>query len=252
MTFLLRWAGVDSPKCLTGRERTSGPGPASRPAHSVAAKIRPATGATAHPEGAGHERGEACNGRFGSDAALAAFYSRGVSADEHTPDAVDRDGLSELPSLGGGRRRDSAALIRIMVGVVAVVLLVGSVTNLVPAVRAGLHHGVRGSWVVTGLSCVRKACTWTGKFVLPSGHVQLARAQYDGAVPAGIHAGSRIPALYSGGSALVYPTTGSDQWISLVVAIVVALLGLYWAGHRWVAAYLRSRRAASAGASPAG
>jgi hypothetical protein len=119
-------------------------------------------------------------------------------------------------------------------------------------VRAGLHHGIRGSWVATGLRCVRKACTWSGKFVLPSGHVQLARAQYDGALPAGAHVGLRIPALYPGGSGLVYPTTGSDQWISLLVAIVVALLGLYWASHRWIEAYLRDRKGASAGLTASG
>jgi hypothetical protein len=139
------------------------------------------------------------------------------------------------------------ALIRIMIGVVALILLVGSVTHLGPAVRAAMHHGIRGSWVATSLSCAKKACAWSGKFVLRSGHVELAKVQYDGAVPAHIHAGTSIPAIYSGGSGLVYPTSGSDQWISLVVAIVVALLGLYWASHRWIAAYLRGRRAESAG-----
>lgn len=179
-----------------------------------------------------------------------------MSPDEHAPEAADPDARSypvSLPSsLGGGQRRDSTVLTRIMIGAVALILLVGAVTHLVPAVRAGLHHGIRGSWVATGLSCAKKACTWSGKFVLPDGHVELARAQYDGTVPGGIHVGSTIPALYPGGSGLVYPTTGSDQWISLLVAIAVALLGLYWASHRWIAAYLRGRREATAGLTPAG
>ena len=45
-----------------------------------------------------------------------------------------------------------------------------------------------------------------------------------------------------GGSGLVYPVTGSDLWIELVIAILVSVLGLYWSSHRWVAEYLRERR----------
>jgi hypothetical protein len=61
----------------------------------------------------------------------------------------------------------------------------------------------------------------------------------------------RIPVLYPGGN-LVFPTTGSDLWISLVVAIVVALLGLYWASHKWVAGYLRQRNDSTRLAAPVG
>jgi hypothetical protein len=61
----------------------------------------------------------------------------------------------------------------------------------------------------------------------------------------------RIPVLYPGGS-LVFPTTGSDLWISLVVAIAVALLGLYWATRRWVAGYLRQRSDSTRLAAPVG
>jgi hypothetical protein len=131
-------------------------------------------------------------------------------------------------------------LIRIVVAVLAVILLLGSATHLAPAVRAGLHEGTRGYWVVTGKTCTRKACVWSGKFVLPSGHVKVASVSYDGPIPVGIHAGTRISALYPGGS-LAFPIGGSDLWISLLVAIVVSLLGLYWATHTWVAGYFRQR-----------
>jgi hypothetical protein len=149
-------------------------------------------------------------------------------------------GLAGLGTLGGMQRRNSLTLIRIVVAVLTLILLFGSLTHIAPAVRAGLHEGTRGSWVVTGRTCSRKACEWTGKFVLPNGHVQVASVQYDGAIPAGIHAGTKIPALYPGGG-LAFPITGSDLWISLLVAIVVALLGLYWATHKWVAGYFRHR-----------
>lgn len=136
-----------------------------------------------------------------------------------------------------------------MVAVIAVLLLFGSATHIAPAVRAGLHEGTRGTWVVTGRTCTRKVCLWTGKFVLPNGHVQVARVEYDGPLPVSIHAGTRIPALYPGGG-LAFPTTGSDLWISLLVAIVVALLGLYWATHNWITGYFRQRADTSGLARP--
>ena len=161
------------------------------------------------------------------------------------------------PSLGGGgflglgtgQRRSSTGLIRIVVGVLGLLLLIGSAAHLVPAVRAALHDGTRGYWVATARTCSRDACSWKGKFALPSGHVQLASAQYSGGLPTGIHAGTRIPALFTG-SGLVFPVTGSDLWISLVVGIVVGLLGLYWASHKWVAGYLRQRDSAPTLAPP--
>ncbi|MGH3305728.1 MAG: hypothetical protein ACRDOK_29505 [Streptosporangiaceae bacterium] len=182
-----------------------------------------------------------------------------MSADEQPPSGAGQTragaagatyrGLGGLADLGGPRRRNSLTLIRIVVAVLAVILLFGSVTHIVPAVRAGLREGTRGYWVVTGQTCSRKACTWTGKFVLPGGHVQLASAQYDGPLPVGIHAGTRIPALDPGGG-LLFPTTGSDLWISLLIAIVVALIGLYWVTHRWVANYFRQRADTTGLAAP--
>lgn len=157
--------------------------------------------------------------------------------------------MAGLGGLVGPRRRNSLTLIRVVVAVLAVVLLFGSITHIAPAVRAGLHEGTRGFWVVTGKTCSRKACVWTGKFVLPSGHVRLASAQYEGPIPAGIHAGTRIPALYPGGG-LLFPTTGSDLWISLLIAIVAGLVGLYWATHRWVTDYFRQRTDTSGLAAP--
>jgi hypothetical protein len=130
--------------------------------------------------------------------------------------------------------------VRIVVAALAALLLIGSITHIAPAVRAGLHEGARGDWVATSRTCSRNACLWKGNFVLASGHMQATRLEYDGQVPIDIHAGTRIAGLYPGGG-LVFPTNGSDLWISLLVAIVLALLALYWATHRWVATFLRQR-----------
>ena len=184
---------------------------------------------------------------------------RNVSADERPPPAAGPPGASSTRAdeaaaglLGPWRPRGSLALVRIVVAALALLLLFGSVTHIGPAVRAALHEGTRGYWVVTGRTCnSRRACVWNGRFVLASGHVQVASIQYQGTTPAAIHQGMRIPVLYPGGN-LVFPTTGSDLWISLTVAIVVALLGLYWATHRWVADYLRGRRDSTRLAAPVG
>lgn len=128
---------------------------------------------------------------------------------------------------------------RPVVGIIAALLLVEAATHLPAAIRAGLRHGTRGYWVATTKRCERSACTWSGRFESPKGHVVLSSAQYIGRIPAGIHAGTAMPALFSGGSGLVFPPTGSDLWISLLVMLVLAVLGLYWAGRPLVAKYLR-------------
>jgi hypothetical protein len=128
-----------------------------------------------------------------------------------------------------------------IVAVVSALLLVATAIHILPAIRAGLHDGTRGAWVATTEACRRSACIWSGKFVAPGGHVLVTSAQYAGHMPKGIHAGTSVPALFTGGS-LVFPVTGSDLWIELVIGLLVSLLGLYWASHTWVASYLRERR----------
>jgi hypothetical protein len=143
----------------------------------------------------------------------------------------------------GQRQRPRGRLpLKPIVGVVSAILLVATAVHIVPAVRAGLHDGTRGSWIATTKTCHRSACIWNGKFVEHGGHVLLTSAHYVGLVPKGIQAGTTVPALFTGGSGLVFPVTGSDLWIELVIALLASMLGLYWAGHRWVADYLRERR----------
>jgi uncharacterized membrane protein YfcA len=125
------------------------------------------------------------------------------------------------------------------------VLLVVIGDQLVPAIRAGLHDGTRGFWVATTERCARSACTWSGKFVTASGHVMVSPAQYYGRLPTGIRPGSSVAGLFTGGSGVVFPATGSDLWVSLLAALVVAALGLYWSSHRLVKNYIRQHRKAA-------
>ncbi len=130
---------------------------------------------------------------------------------------------------------------RVVVAVVSALLLFGTATHIWPAFRAGLREGTRGSWVATARTCARNACTWRGKFVLPNGHVLLTSAQYSGRLPANIHVGTTIAGLYPGGSGLVFPLNGSDLWISLLIAMIFSIIGLYWSCHRLVENYFKGR-----------
>lgn len=150
---------------------------------------------------------------------------------------------------GGPRRR---LPLKLIVGVLAAFLLVSTGLDVVPAVRAGLHDGTRGTWVATARTCRGSACVWTGKFRTSGGHIVVANVHYAGPIPVGTRAGTGVPALYTGDSNLVYPTAGSDLWIELVIALLASIAGLYWASHAWVAERLNraSRRAVRAPADP--
>jgi hypothetical protein len=157
--------------------------------------------------------------------------------------------------LGGGWGRGSSAAgagavprsrsripARLIVGVLCALVFFTTATRIAPAIRAGLHDGTRGAWVATNRKCVHSACTWQGNFVLPNGHVLQTATQYEGQLPATVHPGTSVPALYTGGSGTAFPANGSDLWISLLVALLLSALGLYWAMRRWVLGYFRQRR----------
>jgi hypothetical protein len=162
----------------------------------------------------------------------------------------DRRTAFGWPSSGwtGGSAANTDSVVRgrsrlpmkVIVGILSALLLVAVAVHLEPAIKAGLRDGAHGSWVATSKTCERRACTWDGKFVLPDGHVLVSSAQYSGKIPGSIHAGTSVPGLYPGGS-LVFPPTGSDLWISLLIAIGFALVGLWWSCRTLVADYFRRR-----------
>lgn len=150
---------------------------------------------------------------------------------------------SAMMRSGGGTtqlRGRSRLPMRLIVGVLAALVLVGTATHIGPAFRAGMHDGTRGTWVATSRACVRNACTWQGKFVTPGGHVLVTSAQYSGGLPTGTHVGTSVAGLDPGGG-LIFPASGSDLWISLLIALVFSLLGLYWACRPLISSYLRQR-----------
>ena len=164
------------------------------------------------------------------------------SARQNTSSLLDLAGRSVTGTDGSKRARGRVPM-RLVIGVLAALLLLGSATHIGPAIRAGLHDGTTGSWVATTSQCSRAAgCVWHGKFVLPDGRVLLAKADYEGKFPADIHVGTSLPGIYPGGFGLVFPARGSHLWVSMLVGLILGLLGLYWASHRWVAGLIRPRR----------
>lgn len=155
-----------------------------------------------------------------------------------------RSPRSRGSDLGVSLRPRSRMPGRLVAGGLSALLLAVTVARLPSAIRAGLHQGTRGFWVATTRKCARSACTWNGKFV-SDGHVLLSSAQYYGRLPVGIRAGTSVAGLFTGGSGVVFPATGSDLWMSLLVALAVAALGLYWSSHRLVRSYIRQRRSAA-------
>lgn len=131
---------------------------------------------------------------------------------------------------------------RLVVGVLCALVFFTTATRIAPAIRAGLHDGTRGEWVATNRKCVHSACVWQGKFVLPDGHVLQTSTQFEGRLPAPVHVGTEVAGLYTGASGTIFPASGSDLWISLLVALALSALGLYWASRRFVTNYFRQRR----------
>lgn len=144
-------------------------------------------------------------------------------------------GSSNSLGTGGSNGPRRRMPLKLIVGALAAFLLISTALEVVPAVRAGLHDGIRGTWVATTRTCHRSACVWGGKFVTPGGHVVVASTHYAGSLPVATKAGTSVPALFTGDSNLVFPAAGSDLWIELVIALLASILGLYWASHAWVA-----------------
>jgi hypothetical protein len=154
--------------------------------------------------------------------------------------------FGSVPDDGSGSRRARSRVpLRVVIGILAGILFIGTAVHIGPAIKAGMRDGTRGTWVATSGHCGKTACVWNGKFVLPDGQVRAASAQFAGQLPANLHVGTALPALDTGEKGLVFPASGSDLWISLLVALLVSAVALFWAGRRPLLDYLSQRRKAA-------
>ena len=131
-------------------------------------------------------------------------------------------------------------------GVLSAVLLIGTADRLMPAIRAGLHHGTRGLWVATSedMRAVRLQLEW---------QVRVRRGPCRAGLGPVLRQAARWHPPWHVGRRAVHrrlrdrvPAAGSDLWILLLAALVAAALGLYWSSHGLVRNYLRQRRSSAA------
>ena len=127
------------------------------------------------------------------------------------------------------RRGKVRHLTIVVAGTVVAMALVGVVGGLVPAVEASSGHGTAGTFIVGNQPCIsrRAGCRWSGTFRSDDG-VTMHHVAYDGTLPAGAGGGSRVPAIYPGGTShVVYPPHSSRAWVTdvLVMLIVGGIVG---------------------------
>jgi hypothetical protein len=110
-------------------------------------------------------------------------------------------------------------------------LLLVTLPNLGPSVRAGRAEGTRGTFVAEELSCVQhpghEQCSWSGTFRVPGGAARDGYHLY-GAGRGDLREGEAVPALDVGRPSRVYPPSGSREWMITggLAALGVGLLAV--------------------------
>lgn len=129
-------------------------------------------------------------------------------------------------------------------------LLLLSLPNVVPVVRAARADGDSGTFLAEQLSCVghlgHESCSWSGTF-RPHGNGEVRSDVYlYGSDRDTLRPGQRVPAVDTGRRAQVYPPSGSNEWVFTAGLLVGGFLLLTPLSRR-AARLLRagSRRARS-------
>jgi hypothetical protein len=115
-------------------------------------------------------------------------------------------------------------------GAVAVMAVVAIAFALVPAIEAARGQGTVGTFTISSRVCLR-GCAWVGTFMARGGQVTPGVA-YQGSLPAGAGPGSSIPAIYPGGSHVVFAPHGSLAWFGDLLLVV--LIGGAMAVALWI------------------
>ncbi|XVV12952.1 hypothetical protein ACQP2X_00935 [Actinoplanes sp. CA-131856] len=113
--------------------------------------------------------------------------------------------------------------------VIGAVVGAGSLTMLVPDVRAAHGEGRVGTFTLTEpMSCdrwepPRQRCGWFGDFVSDDGRDVRTDMELSGGLPDGARTGDVIAARDTGSQTAIYPLTGDQSWKQ---AAAFAALGL--------------------------
>jgi hypothetical protein len=100
---------------------------------------------------------------------------------------------------------------------VGALLLLLSLPNVVPVVRAARADGDPGTFLAEQVSCVghlgHESCSWSGTF-RPHGDGEIRADVYlYGSDRDTLRPGQRVPAVDTGRRAQVYPPSGSNEWV---------------------------------------
>jgi hypothetical protein len=114
------------------------------------------------------------------------------------------------------------------VAAVGLILLLLSVPNLAPAIRAARADGVRGTFVAGHVTCTQhpghELCYWYGTF---RSRDDVRRDVYlYGSGRESLRTGQRVAALDVGRPARVYPPNGSREWIPTTGMLLAGCLML--------------------------
>ena len=145
----------------------------------------------------------------------------------------------------------TSALSVILATLAGSLLLLLSVPNVVPVLRAARADGDPGSFVAEQLSCVahlgHETCSWSGTFRPRDGGEVRADVYLYGSDRDTLRPGQRASAVDTGQRARVYPPGGSNEWIVTIGVLVGGLLLLAPLGRRAAGPLGPRRRRAHSG-----
>ncbi|NRQ32772.1 hypothetical protein HII36_13115 [Nonomuraea sp. NN258] len=115
----------------------------------------------------------------------------------------------------------------VVLAVVGVLLLLASVPEFGPAIRAARGDGVSGAFTARQLQCIQhpghESCVWTGDFASGDGQIRRQGIEMYGSDRGTLTAGQIVQAVDTGRETRVYGPDGSDEW---VFTGLLALAGL--------------------------
>lgn len=139
------------------------------------------------------------------------------------------------------RRRPSAFSV-VMCVAAGLFLLLLSVPNMGPAIRAAGPDGAPGTFTAAEVVCVKhmshESCAWQGSFRADDGRTTRDGIGLYGSSRNSLRLGQTAPAVDVGRASRVYPPSGSREWIPTAVLMAAGAMLLAWPALTW----LRRRR----------